>query len=599
MRGRLRLWRHLLVLLSIGLCAAFARFGLIGAGAHDERFDAKQISVLRDGDNGLRIREVVDEDFGNQRRHGYERIIPNDFGVPKAVTATSPNANADVQVAADTIGGVPATRIRLGDPKTTYQNQHRYVLTYVLPNARLTSQRLQLNIIGPGEKFETGRFDVVISGLVLAGAQCYVGSQGATGGCSLTSEGADYRVEFTPLHKGDGVTIDAMITAYSTPALPAEPPRPTYRPDHRRQIALAMVPLGLAAALIVLVIASIRGRNEVFIGGPAEAAYGSQSTGTNATGGPLQAPPPMPVTLVSDARLRRLATTEFVPPKGIDPWQGAVLLRERIGDDTVAAWFSSLAANEAITLRQDGRSLIVGIGRRRGELDPSNSAIVDQFMRGRLELKLGTYDPSFAAVWNAVKIRQAHAITESGWWKRRAPHPGRAAGINAFSAVVIVAAFVIAIGGALASAASGIIQSMPVAIAFGVIVPALAAYGCYATLLPVRSATGSSLALLTESFRRFLAASEGPHVEWAWQHGLLREYSAWAVALGAADAWGAALSRSNVPPQDYVSVNPLLVYSMHSSFSSSHTAPSSSGGGGGGGGGGVGGGGGGGSSGSW
>ncbi len=598
MRGRLGLWRHLLVLVSIGLCAAFARFGLVGAGAHDERFDAKQISVLRYGDNGLRIREVVDEDFGNQRRHGYERIIPNDFGEPTAVTATSPNANADVDVAADTFGGRPATRIRIGDPKTTYQNQHRYVLTYVLPDAQLTSQRLHLNIIDAGEKFETGRFDVIISGLVLAGAQCDVGARGASGGCSLTPDGAAYRVAFTPLHKGDGVTIDAMITAYSTPALPAEPPLPMYRPDHRRQVALAMIPLGLAAALIVLVYASIRGRNEVFSGGPAEAAYGSGSTGTNAAGGPLQAPPPMPVTLVSDARLKRLATTEFVPPKGIDPWQGAVLLTERIGDDTVAAWFSTLAASEAITLRQDGRSLIVGIGRRRGELDPSNSAIVDQFMRGRLELKLGTYDPSFAAAWNAVKTRQAKAIAESGWWTRRAPHPGRAA-INPFAAFVIVAAFVIAIGGALASAASGIIQSLPVAIVFGLIVPALAAYGCYATLLPVRSATGSSLALLTESFRRFLAASEGPHVEWAWQHGLLREYSAWAVALGAADAWGKALSHSNVPPQDYMSVNPLLVNSMHSSFSSSHTAPSSSGSGSGGGGGGVGGGGGGGSSGSW
>jgi len=51
--------------------------------------------------------------------------------------------------------------------------------------------------------------------------------------------------------------------------------------------------------------------------------------------------------------------------------------------------------------------LIIGIGRRRGELDPSDSAIVDQFMRGRPELKLGTYDPSFAAAWNAVKTRQA------------------------------------------------------------------------------------------------------------------------------------------------------------------------------------------------
>jgi hypothetical protein len=52
-----------------------------------------------------------------------------------ALAATSPNARADVDVAPDTIGGSSATRIRLGDPKTTYQNKNRYVLTYVLPTA--------------------------------------------------------------------------------------------------------------------------------------------------------------------------------------------------------------------------------------------------------------------------------------------------------------------------------------------------------------------------------------------------------------------------------------------------------------------------------
>jgi uncharacterized membrane protein YgcG len=138
------------------------------------------------------------------------------------------------------------------------------------------------------------------------------------------------------------------------------------------------------------------------------------------------------------------------------------------------------------------------------------------------------------------------------------------------------------------------------AIAFALVVPATVAFVVYRSMLPSRSAAGSALALRTESFRRFLVASEGRHVEWAWSKGLLREYSAWAVALGAAGAWERAMERSSVPPSE-LSMGPLLVYSMAPSFSSAHTAPSSTGGGGGGGGfsGGVGGGGGGGSSGSW
>lgn len=141
----------------------------------------------------------------------------------------------------------------------------------------------------------------------------------------------------------------------------------------------------------------------------------------------------------------------------------------------------------------------------------------------------------------------------------------------------------------------------------GFVIPAVVAGVAYRRLLPQRSAAGSAVALRAESFRRFLEASEGKHVEWAWQHGLLREYSAWAVALGAAGAWGRAVANSAVPPPDIAAQTaPLLVYSHLGAWSQARTPPppaGSSGGSGGGfsgfSGGSVGGGGGGGSSGSW
>ena len=59
--------------------------------------------------------------------------------------------------------------------------------------------------------------------------------------------------------------------------------------------------------------------------------------------------------LVADERMDELATTEFAPPTGLEPWQGTVLLRERIDDESVGAWFSGLAARDVITLtRSDG-----------------------------------------------------------------------------------------------------------------------------------------------------------------------------------------------------------------------------------------------------
>ena len=150
----------------------------------------------------------------------------------------------------------------------------------------------------------------------------------------------------------------------------------------------------------------------------------------------------------------------------------------------------------------------------------------------------------------------------------------------------------------------GSFASAPTAVLLGMSAVALVSFGAYKSMLPSRSATGSALALRTESFRRFLAASEGRHVEWAWDNNVLREYSAWAVALGAADAWTKAVESSNIPHPELALRGPLLVHTSSRSFDTSRVPPSSSGGGGGFGGGGfsggsVGGGGGGGSSGSW
>ncbi len=118
--------------------------------------------------------------------------------------------------------------------------------------------------------------------------------------------------------------------------------------------------------------------------------------------------------------------------------------------------------------------------------------------------------------------------------------------------------------------------------------------------LPVRTAAGSGVFLRVESFRRFLAESEAYHAEEAAKRGVLREYTAWAVALDEIDRWSRAVSSSTVIPEaaglNYVYMAPLLMMSTVSAA----TAPRSSGGGGGGfGGGSIGGGAGGGGGGSW
>jgi uncharacterized membrane protein YgcG len=551
--------------------SALALFGLIGEPEHPERFDAKQVTVWPVGGEAVRIREVVDQDFGTTERRGYQRFVPDDFGRPTDVTASSPDAPDNL----DVVPMVGEVRLRIGDPDVTLTGQHRYVLEFTLPQAQLSSGMLALDIIGTDETLETGRFEVIVAGMRLADPVCSVGRAGAVGGCDLVADGDVYRAVVSPLAPGRGITIGGRITEFTTVALPDLPDLPDRRDPHpRRALALGLLPVGLATSAFVYTRRSRRGRNEVFLGGAADAAFGA-----------LPAPVPggtssddasgAPVRLVTDRRMGDLATIEFAPPTGLEPWEGAVLLSERISDDTVAAWFSGLAGREAITLNADGATARLGWGPRRHELDRDTERLLATVLRSTRTVKLGTYDKKFAELWSAVRTLQDRRIKASGWWKHQAPQSGDHLGCSVWPVLVFTMMMVFGFG-SLLMALIGLLSNIPFAIVFAVVASGLTARVMYRALLPARSATGSALALRTESFRRFLDASEGQHVQWAWERGVLREYTAWAVALGEADAWNKALKSSNLPEASAVATSPMLVHSMRSSLTSTTVAPSSS-----------------------
>ncbi len=593
-------WQHLLVALAIAVMTLLAGFGVIGAGDESlirpEHFDAKQVTVWPDGADGVWVREVVDIDFGLTERRGYQRLIPNDFGMPTDISASSPDANAQLGVVV--IGD--ETRIRIGDPDITFTGRHRYLLEYRLPDAGVSGGRLDLDIIGNDETFETQRFEVVLTGFEFDSIECFTGAREALGGCEFERGESDNLVAvIEPLAPGDGITVGGEIASLTTPTMPTVPEPPGAIFSGFRPLGLAMIPLGIAAAALVYLVGRSAGSNTVRAGGAAEAAFGELPVPGEQVGRRDVATYRVP-----DSRLAELATIEFVPPRGLEPWQAAVVLRESVDDDSVAAWFSEMIADDAIVATDDGGTVRLTRG---AGVDTSRLSAVDVAHLQRLfaqgdVVELGRYDPAFTATWNAISAEQRTFASNAGWWSRGGPG-GRtttpAKVIGATVAVLLGAMVVVALI-ALASTEVfwRVLSSPSVAVILGLLVPLVAAALAYRPMFAARTATGSALALRSESFRRFLEASEGKHVEWAWQQGLLREYSAWAVALGAAEAWSNAVKSSKIPDPQVALSGPLLLYSAGSAFSSARTAPSSSGGSGGGGGG-VGGGGGGGSSGSW
>jgi hypothetical protein len=520
--------------------------------------------------------------------------------VPLDVTAESATAPDDVAV--EQVGG--ETRIRIGDRDRTITGQHRYVLEYTYPDTTLGEGTLALDVIGTDETLETKRFEVVVTGLELDDPLCNVGGPGASGGCELVRDGDVYRAVIAPLGPGEGITIGGTVVGRLPVVDIPPPPEPEPQPNRRAALAATNAVLGALTAAGVFAWARRRGRNEVFAGGAADAAYGTPLPPPVAAGRAAADAVTLPgVRLVPDDRMDELATTEFVPPTGVDPWLGNVLLTERFSNDAIGAWFAGHAADEVLAVSEDKSVVQLRRGPRFASAPPDDRATLEALFANGPTVTLGKYSPSFAKAWRAVGDRQRDAIDAAGYWKRPL-HGGSSAGFGSavsFAIFVIIAFGVFAAQGALR--AVSLLDSPAAAIAIGILAPLVAAFSVYRKMLPARTATGSALALRTESFRRFLAASEARHVEWAWSKGLLREYSAWAVALGTAETWEAAMNASTVPPAELHAVAPLVLYHYNGALTSTRVAPSSSGGSGssigGFSGGSVGGGGGGGSSGSW
>jgi len=577
-------------------------FGVIGAGddgvIRSEHFDAKQVTVRPAGGghpDGVAVREIVDIDFGLAERRGYQRIIPNDFGEPVDVSAFSPDANDEISVVV--IGD--DTRIRVGNPAITFTGRHRYELDYVLPEAQLSGGRLALDIIGNIETNRTDRFEVVLAGFEgLTDLECATGTIGVIGGCEFVADGDLWRAVIEPLDPGEGISVFGSFDGLDPGVeLPPVPQVPEWRSAPFWRLGGAIAVVGTATAAAIFLIMRRRGSNTVFgTGGAADAALGI----------PLPSPGlavhDVVTHRVPDDKLAELATIEFVPPRGIEPWHGSVLLRERVDDDSVRAWFGEMIARGTIIPSGEGKDMVLQVGPTDNTLSERDRTLLKELFRYGPEVPLGTYRKSFANLWKKIRDQQADTIDDTQWWERPISTSkvtvGGVAGV--FVWIVIGAiAFFSALAPILVVLAA-VLSNWWSALAFSVLLVALIASLAYRTMLASRTATGSALTLRTESFRRFLEASEGQHVEWAWEQGVLRDYSAWAVALGAADAWSSAIRASNVPERDTYLYGPMVMHTNMTAFSSTTTAPSSSGSGGGGfSGGGVGGGGGGGSSGSW
>ena len=551
--------------------------------------------VTTDGNAG--ITESIDYAFGPvASHHGIERWVP---GLPNDAPVTvDSRAPSGVQLIPEVRDGRDGTKIRIGDPARTVSGHQRYVLDYKLPGV-VRGNTLDWNAIPAESTVPTHDAEVhLLTPFVLNDVRCVQGGVGSTTPCQHVEQVAPGHVVATvqSLKPHQGVTIQGQVgSPISAPvAVPTPPTDPPKNPGTGfLPPAATAVIAGALGALASIVVVRRAGRERVATGGAADAAFA--------------VPPPPGVAAgngseirVDAAELAAMATTEFAPPDGVTPAQGGIVLAEKVLNTHKAAWLIQTAIDGATDISDGdkrGRVLLTRVDTAKA--GPEAGGILDRAFDGRGEIMLGSYDSHFATAWSAIGSRLDEWKASSGLWDRRGDV--RQLVTRAAGALLAVAAGfgLVATAANAGRTGAGWLPLVAVAAAVGGAAVAAVVTGWE---LKVRTAAGSGLWLRVESFRRFLAGSEAFHAEEAAKRGVLREYTAWALAVGEIDRWTRAVQASTLIPADaglgYVYLAPFLV----SSTTSTAVQPSSSGGssfGGGFGGGSVGGGAGGGSVGSW
>ena len=576
----------------VGLGAAFGAF----VGRPEQVRSMWATAVVGD-DGAAEVTEVIDYDFGaSTSRHGIFRVVPGlDPNAP--VRVVSPDAPDDVLVTAE----VDGTRIRIGAPDRTVTGTHRYEIEYPLPGV-VVGDQLAWDAVGTEWNVGMEAVEVhVVAPFELDDPACFAGPAGSRGSCDDVREVEPGHLVATVdgLGAHDGVTVTAtrgpaLAAAPTAPGVPGPPDDPGTGPLPPAVIAAGAA---LLAGGLVLLLVRRAGRERLVVGagGPSDAAFGPVGTTPAVGDNGFQE------IRVDEAELRRMATTDFAPPEGITASQGGIVLVENVRPEHRVAWLIEAAIEGSIDMVEpsDGARGTNMTLVRRAPGSPWTASILDRAFAGRSEIELGRYDSAFASGWRQLSALLQGWRAGSDFWDRRAG--SRRVSATILGIVSAIVGLIVAVaGGALAglwgppwlavAAAGGLLAG-------GGVAPVVAGWELY-----VRTPAGSAAWLRVESFRRFLAESEAYHAEEAAKRGVLREYTAWAVAVGEIDRWSAAVQSSTLIPAEagigYVYMAPLLL----SSTSHTATAPSSSGSGGFSGGGfsgGVGGGAGGGGGGSW
>ena len=504
------------------------------------------------------VREVIDYDFGNESRRGIYRDVPG-LSEEEIISIESPSAPSMWTIYCGFNCDNGELRIRIGNPNITITGNHRYELSYSLNTiSDLQNSLVNWNAVGTGWNRSMDDVQIqVISPFDFENPKCKIVSLFDEDSCELEEVAPGHLfVQIDGLRSSQGVNIQAEL-GQDIGNLPnfIEPPN---APNSGRDLTFIFIGLiAIAATLfgggISVWALRLLGRDKVRTGSAVDSAF-NEGEGD--------------ISRADTGKLSELVTLSFSPPEGITAHQGGILLEESVKEDHKTAWLLERAISGEVELAENNGARVL--------IDkfPQRSAgPLDTIFDGRDEVELGKYDKAFTSGWKKLENDLNAWMWESNLWSFSRT--------KAIGWLAIPAAFAVFIWAGFTTHNAPIrvfdLWSIVSAIIFGSLIAV-----CYrAWELAVRTPNGTGLWIQIEGFRKFLSQSEAKHVESASENGVLREYTAWAVSLGEADAWNRAFQQSSRfnSDDDLISDDYLFAtYAFNSSYDvrKTQSAPSSS-----------------------
>ncbi|MGY2079606.1 DUF2207 domain-containing protein [Modestobacter sp. SYSU DS0657] len=226
-----------------------------------EAIRSYDVRVEAAADGSLRVTETIDYDFGDEERHGIERLIPERLPYEQTRDRLHPISDVSVDSPTDAPADTELTRedgvltIRVGDEDTEVSGRHTYQIEYRVAgvaDAGSEVDELRWNAVGTGWQVPIDDVDVRVTGPAGAapvGADCVVGGEGSRTPCDVAVEpGGELHAQASGLGPEEGVTVAGRWPAGTFAA--AEPVLDdTFSPAQAFRATPATVALGLAALL--------------------------------------------------------------------------------------------------------------------------------------------------------------------------------------------------------------------------------------------------------------------------------------------------------------------------------------------------------------